>query len=125
MNEINRRLFSPEQKVAILREHLVEGRAVSDLCEKHRIHPVFYQWQRQFFLPYHLVNVLIQGLNAVLLWRVLGLDGLKFPSREVENGTAAFESKQSRSRVSDGYRRKIEAHADFLMRSARASSRSG
>ena len=39
MNDINRRFFSPEQKVAILREHLVEGRAVSDLCEKHRIHP--------------------------------------------------------------------------------------
>jgi len=39
-----------EQKVAILREHLVEGKAVSDLWEKHCIHPtVFYQWQRQFF----------------------------------------------------------------------------
>jgi transposase len=47
MKEINRRFFSPEQKVAILREHLVEGKAVLDLCEKHRIHPtVFYQWQR-------------------------------------------------------------------------------
>jgi transposase len=42
---------SPEQKVAILREHLVEGKAVSDLCDKHHIHPtVFYQWQRQFFV---------------------------------------------------------------------------
>src|SRR5258708_824752 len=26
-----------------------------------------------------------------------------------ENGTAAFESKQSRSRVSDGYQKKLEA----------------
>jgi transposase-like protein len=50
MNDNNRRFFSPEQKVGILCEHLVEGKAVSDLCEKHRIHPtVFYQWQRQFF----------------------------------------------------------------------------
>ena len=39
MNDNNRRFFSPEQKVSILREHLVEGKAVSDLCEKHRIHP--------------------------------------------------------------------------------------
>jgi transposase-like protein len=39
MNDNNRRFFRPEQKVAFLREHLVEGKAVSDLCEKHRIHP--------------------------------------------------------------------------------------
>jgi transposase-like protein len=39
MNDINRRFFSPEQKVAILREHLVEGKAVSHLRKKHRIHP--------------------------------------------------------------------------------------
>jgi transposase-like protein len=50
INDNNRRFFSPEQKVGILREHLVEGKPVSDLCEKHRIHPtIFYQWQRQFF----------------------------------------------------------------------------
>jgi hypothetical protein len=28
MNDNNRRYFSPEQKVAILREHLIEGQAV-------------------------------------------------------------------------------------------------
>jgi hypothetical protein len=33
MNDINRRFCSPEQKVAILREHLVEGKAVSNLRE--------------------------------------------------------------------------------------------
>jgi hypothetical protein len=33
------RFFSAEHKVAILREHLVEGRAVSDQCEKHRPPP--------------------------------------------------------------------------------------
>ena len=50
MNDNNRRYFSPEQKVAILREHLIEGKAVSDLCDKYKIHPtVFYQWQRQLF----------------------------------------------------------------------------
>jgi len=36
MNDNNRRYFSPEQKV---REHLIEGKAVSDLCDKHHIHP--------------------------------------------------------------------------------------
>src|SRR5215472_5349222 len=55
MNDNSRRYFSPEQKVAILREHLIEGKAVSDLCDKYEIHPtVFYQWQRQLFeSPFH------------------------------------------------------------------------
>ena len=45
-----RRKFSPEQKAAILREHLVDRTPVSDLCEKHGIHPpMFYRWQKQMF----------------------------------------------------------------------------
>ena len=45
-----RRQYSPEQKVAILREHLIEHTPVSDLCDKHQIHPtLFYQWQKSFF----------------------------------------------------------------------------
>jgi len=45
-----RRRFTPEQKAAILREHLVDRMAVSDLCEKHGIVPaMFYRWQKQMF----------------------------------------------------------------------------
>ena len=45
-----RRHFTPEQKVALLREHLVENVAVSDLCEKHGIAvTLFYSWQKLFF----------------------------------------------------------------------------
>lgn len=45
-----RRHFSPEQKVGILREHLVEHVPVSDVCEKHQIQPtIFYGWQKIFF----------------------------------------------------------------------------
>lgn len=48
--EKTRRNFTPEQKVNILREHLVERVPVSDLCDKHHIHPtLFYQWQKTFF----------------------------------------------------------------------------
>src|SRR5438094_4534043 len=45
-----RRHFTPEQKVAILREHFLDKVPVSDVCEKHGI-PVnnFYNWQKQFF----------------------------------------------------------------------------
>ena len=46
----NRRTFTPEQKVSILREHLLEHVAVSDLCDRHQIQPtLFYQWQKTFF----------------------------------------------------------------------------
>lgn len=45
-----RRHFTPEQKVALLREHLLDKVPVSDICEKHGI-PVtlFYNWQKLFF----------------------------------------------------------------------------
>jgi transposase len=45
-----RRSYTPEQKVAILRAHLLDHTPVSDLCDKHQIHPtLFYQWQKAFF----------------------------------------------------------------------------
>lgn len=45
-----RRHFSPQDKVKILREHLVEHRPISEVCQKHRIQPpLFYNWQKTFF----------------------------------------------------------------------------
>lgn len=45
-----RRHFTPKQKVSILREHLIEQKAVSDICDSYQISPtLFYQWQRTFF----------------------------------------------------------------------------
>jgi transposase len=45
-----RRHFTPEQKVALLRLHLVEKVPVSDICEKNDIGVnLFYNWQKQFF----------------------------------------------------------------------------
>lgn len=42
--------FTAEQKVAIVREHLLEGVAVSDLCDRHGLQPSqFYTWQKQLF----------------------------------------------------------------------------
>lgn len=42
--------FQPAEKVAIIREHLVEKAPVSDICDKYGIHPsVYYRWQKQFF----------------------------------------------------------------------------
>ena len=50
MSRPERRHFSAEEKVKILRLHLLEGKAVSALCEENRIQPsLFYQWQKAFF----------------------------------------------------------------------------
>lgn len=50
MSKRARRSLSGEQKLAILREHLVEGKAVSEVCEQHEVQPsLFYYWQRQLF----------------------------------------------------------------------------
>jgi transposase-like protein len=45
----SRRKYTTEQRVAILREHMVDKVPVSDVCNKHAGLPpsVFYQWQRQ------------------------------------------------------------------------------
>lgn len=45
-----RKYFTPEEKVAILRRHLLEHVPVSDLCEELGIHATqYYNWQKQFF----------------------------------------------------------------------------
>jgi transposase len=45
-----RKRFTAQEKVAILRLHLLERTPISDLCDKHGIHPtMFYRWQKEFF----------------------------------------------------------------------------
>jgi transposase-like protein len=45
-----RKQYTPEEKVTILRKHLVDKVAVSDLCEVYGLQPtVFYRWQKAFF----------------------------------------------------------------------------
>ena len=42
--------FSPEEKVRLLRLHLIEKEPVSDICDRHGISPnAFYGWQKLFF----------------------------------------------------------------------------
>jgi transposase-like protein len=45
-----RRHFTAAEKAAIVREHLLDKVPVSDLCDKHGLHPtVFYRWQKELF----------------------------------------------------------------------------
>ena len=42
--------YTAEEKVAILRRHLLEGAVVSTLCDELGLQPtVFYRWQKEFF----------------------------------------------------------------------------
>ena len=50
MSRKPRKQDSAQEKVAILRERLVEGKPLSEVCERHQLQPtVFYAWQKQFF----------------------------------------------------------------------------
>ena len=50
MSTRKRRQFTPEQKVVIVRRHLLEQVPVSDLSDEYEISPtVFYRWQKQLF----------------------------------------------------------------------------
>jgi transposase-like protein len=45
-----RRHFTPEQKLAVLRLHLLEKKPVSDICQDHNLSVnLFYLWQKQLF----------------------------------------------------------------------------
>lgn len=79
-----RRTYSASQKATILRRHLVDKVAVSDLCDEYRIQPsVFYSWQK------HLMD----NMEAVL------------SSSGRRRETAAQESKLSRE--NDGLKAKL------------------
>ena len=48
MPKKNRRHLSPEAKAELLRQHLVEKKQISDICDENGLQPsVFYGWLRQ------------------------------------------------------------------------------
>jgi transposase len=45
-----RKNYTPQEKVVILKRHLVDRVPVSDLCDQYGLQPnVFYRWQKTFF----------------------------------------------------------------------------
>lgn len=43
-------ILSPEKKVEMIKRHVVEGQAVSKLCEEYGVKPKsYYEWQKIFF----------------------------------------------------------------------------
>jgi transposase-like protein len=49
MTKRTRRTYTPEQKAALVRQHLVDKTPVSEVCNEHKLQPsVFYEWLKQF-----------------------------------------------------------------------------
>ena len=45
-----RKNYTPAEKVAILRRHLLDRVPISDLCDEYQLSPtLFYAWQKLFF----------------------------------------------------------------------------
>src|SRR6266436_3837759 len=45
-----RKHYTPEEKVAVLRRHLLDKNPISKLCDELGLQPtVFYRWQKEFF----------------------------------------------------------------------------
>jgi len=50
MSNKAKKYYSPTEKMAILRKHLIEKVPVSELCEQYHIAPTaFYHWQKLLF----------------------------------------------------------------------------
>jgi transposase-like protein len=70
-----RKNFRPEQKVAILKEHLLERVPLSDICDRHGLHPsVFYRWQKAFFEKGHLAFESSNGKSSKLDRKIAALE---------------------------------------------------
>lgn len=50
MSRKQRRPYTAEEKVAILRRHLLDHTPIAELCREYDLQPTqFYRWQKQFF----------------------------------------------------------------------------
>lgn len=87
MTRKTRRRFSPEQRSAILRRHLVDKVAVSDLCDEYSIQPsLFYGWQKQLDA---LAKQLDRSRNYVVSQAIAALlDTHAWQVEQIEKGLA-------------------------------------
>jgi len=59
--------YSPKEKAAILKQHFVGKKPISDMCEEYRIKPeVFRRWETAFFD------------NGDLIFRQIPSDGMNY-----------------------------------------------
>jgi transposase-like protein len=86
--------YTPEEKVTILRRHLIEKQPISDICEKFSLQPnVFHRWMKQFFE-----------------------NGTAAFETETSNGSKKHQDKQQRriEKLEEKLRKKDEVMAELL-----------
>jgi transposase-like protein len=106
MKRAKRANVSVEQRILILKRHLLEKVPISDLCQQHNIRPTtFYRWQKTFFENGHLAYADERAANADV--------------RRHEDKIAALEAKLRSAHRAGGIARKhlanhepIEEHAN-------------
>jgi transposase-like protein len=73
-----RKHYTAEEKVAILRRHFLDKVPVSDLCDELGLQPtVFYRWQKEFFVngaaafqtTEHLAAMQTKNRSGLSSWR--------------------------------------------------------
>ncbi|MEJ5378102.1 MAG: transposase [bacterium] len=85
MSRNQRKNYTPEEKVLILKRHLLEKVSVSDLCDQYGLHPtVFNRWMKEFFENGALAFRKDKGTEAVRLAKELAkLEGKLAQKNEV------------------------------------------
>jgi transposase-like protein len=80
MSRRTHRRYTPEQKAALVRQHVVDKKPVSEICSAAQLQPsMFYKWERD----------LLEAAPSVFA-------GHRAPSREQEAKIAALERKLAR-----------------------------
>ena len=85
--------YTPQEKVSILRKHLIEKQPVSEICDKLDLQPtVFHRWMKEFFE---------NGAAAF---------------EHVSNGSKKHQDKQQRriDKLEEKLRKKDEVMAELL-----------
>jgi len=82
-----RRNNTPEKKAEIVRRHLIDKMAVSDVCELYGIQPsMFYAWQKQ----------VVEGMSALFAAAQGGQRARKAEARELARKEEKIEALQAR-----------------------------
>ncbi len=87
MSKIKRKSYTPEKKAEIVRRHLLDKMAISDVCELYGIQPsMFYTWQKQ----------VVEGMSAIFARAQGGQRARKAEARELARKEEKIEVLQAR-----------------------------
>jgi transposase len=117
-----RRRYPADEIVRLLRQHLINGVPVPEICRQNDLHPtIFYRWQRELFRRAHTafqrrfsidrvrgyhekvreLRVLLRGKDRELSALKRQMEGGRFHQNGNGSSHAESYSNQSRNRIPD------------------------